>query len=205
MDVQVWNDAGERIFEEPGELVCTQPFPTVPLGFWHDKDNERFLQSYFSQFPGSWCQADFAEESSTIGFRLLGRSDTVLNPGGVRIGTAEIYRQIETIEAVTDSVVIGQPWQDDVRVVLFVVMATGYALTPDMIQTIKHRIRAGATPRHTPSIIVAVDDIPRTISGKIAEKAVLHTVMGKTVCNLDALSNPDALKYFNHRPELEFA
>ena len=196
MDVQVWNASGERCFGERGELVCTQPFPTVPLQFWQDDDAKRFTKSYFSQFPGVWCQSDFAEQFADGSFCIHGRSDTVLNPGGVRIGTAEIYRQVEKIASVLDAIAIGQPWQDDVRVVLFVVMAEGEVLSTEIEQQIRDQIRAGATPRHVPAVIVEVADIPRTLSGKIAEKAVLAAVMGEDVTNKDALANPSALDQF---------
>ena len=202
MDVQVWNEEGQRVFNQRGELVCVRPFPTVPLGFWNDVANKKFISSYFGKYEGVWCQSDFAEEYNNGSFRIHGRSDTVLNPGGVRIGTAEIYRQVAKISSIIDSVVIGQPWQSDTRVVLFVVMRQGQQLTPEVEYLIRDTIKSGATPRHVPAVILEVTDIPRTLNGKIAEKAVLSAVMGETVTNVDALENPEALLLFADIKEL---
>lgn len=202
MDVQVWNEAGQRVFNQRGELVCVRPFPTVPLGFWNDPTDQKFTSSYFGKYEGVWCQSDFAEEYDNGSFRIHGRSDTVLNPGGVRIGTAEIYRQVAKISTIIDSVAIGQPWQGDTRVVLFVVMRQGQQLTPEVEYRIRDTIRSGATPRHVPALILQVTDIPRTLNGKIAEKAVLSAVMGETVTNVDALANPEALLLFADVKEL---
>jgi acetoacetyl-CoA synthetase len=202
MDVQVWNEAGEPVVGEKGELVCVRPFPSCPLGFWNDADGERFRAAYFDRFPGVWAHGDYAEVTPHGGFIIHGRSDAVLNPGGVRIGTAEIYRQVERIPEVLESIVIGQRWGDDVRVVLFVVLREGLALDDALRERIRQMIRANTTPRHVPAKILQVRDIPRTISGKIVELAVRNVVHGEAVANTDALANPEALEEFRDREEL---
>ncbi|WP_095079584.1 acetoacetate--CoA ligase [Pseudomonas sp. Irchel s3h17] len=202
MAIEVWNDAGQRVIGEKGELVCTRHFPAMPIGFWHDPQQERLRASYFSQFPGVWAQGDYAEELAHGGWLIHGRSDAVLNPGGVRIGTAEIYRQVEKVHQVLDCVAIGQQWQDDVRVVLFVRLRDGVELDEALQQQIRQVIRANTTPRHVPAKILRVDDIPRTISGKVVELAVKNVVHGQPVKNTDALANPEALEQFRDRPEL---
>ncbi|UQS16108.1 acetoacetate--CoA ligase [Pseudomonas sp. HS6] len=203
MAVEVWNDAGQPVIGEKGELVCTRPFPAMPIGLWNDFDGEKLRKSYFSQFPGVWAQGDYAEQLPHGGILIHGRSDAVLNPGGVRIGTAEIYRQVEKIPEVLDSVAIGQRWQDDVRVVLFVRLKEGVALNEALQQQIRQVIRANTTPRHVPAKIVTVTDIPRTISGKVVELAVRNVVHGEPVKNTDALANPEALEQFKGRQELK--
>ena len=202
MAVEVWNDAGERMLGEKGELVCTRPFPSCPLGFWNDRSGSRFREAYFGRWPGVWAHGDYAEETAHGGFVIHGRSDAVLNPGGVRIGTAEIYRQVERIDEVLESVVIGQRWEDDVRVVLFVVLRDGVTLDEALAGRIRGTIREHATPRHVPAKILAVDDIPRTRSGKIVELAVRRVVHGEAVEHTDALANPEALAAFADREEL---
>jgi acetoacetyl-CoA synthetase len=202
MAVQVWNPAGEAVVGEKGELVCTRHFPAMPIGLWNDPHQEKLRASYFSQFPGVWAQGDYAEELPHGGFLIHGRSDAVLNPGGVRIGTAEIYRQVEKVEEVLDSVAIGQQWLNDVRVVLFVRLREGVALDDALEQKIRQVIRANTTPRHVPAKILAVSDIPRTISGKVVELAVRNVVHGEPVKNTDALANPEALEQFRGRVEL---
>ncbi len=196
MAVEIWNESGERVVEELGELVCTQPFPTVPLHFWNDPDGTQFESAYFDKFPGIWCHGDLALETRHGGYQIVGRSDAVLNPGGVRIGTAEIYRQVEQLDAVLEAVAVAQQWDGDVRVVLFVVLREGLALTESLTHEIKTRIRAGATPRHVPQVVVAVADIPRTRSGKITELAVRDVIQGRDVKNVEALANPEALDHF---------
>jgi acetoacetyl-CoA synthetase len=196
MAVEVWNDDGERVTGELGELVCTQPFPTVPLRFWNDSEGTAFEAAYFRKFPGIWCHGDLTLETRHGGYMILGRSDAVLNPGGVRIGTAEIYRQVEQLDAVLEAVAVGQEWDGDVRVVLFVVLRDGLSLTDALTYEIKTRIRAGATPRHVPQVVVAVGDIPRTRSGKITELAVRDVIHGREVKNVEALANPEALECF---------
>jgi acetoacetyl-CoA synthetase len=196
MDVQIWSNEGKQVFDEQGELVCCSPFPTVPLGFWGDDSGERVHKAYFSEFEGVWCQSDFSVQYAHGGIRILGRSDSVLNPGGVRIGTAEIYRQVDTVLGVMDSVVVGLPFNDDVQIILFVVMAETEALTTEVEETLRFAIRDGATPRHVPKLIINAPDIPRTLSGKVAEKAVLNTLQGEVVTNSDALANAESLRFF---------
>jgi acetoacetyl-CoA synthetase len=174
----------------------------MPVGFWNDPANERFLDAYFSRFPNVWAQGDFAEITSHQGVIIHGRSDAILNPGGVRIGTAEIYRQVQKVEEVIDSLCIGQDWEDDVRVVLFVVLRDGVVLDDLLQAKIRRVIRAETTPRHVPAKIIAVADIPRTISGKIVELAVRNIVHGVEVKNKEALANPEALALFANLPEL---
>ncbi|MGF6113176.1 acetoacetate--CoA ligase [Pseudomonas frederiksbergensis] len=203
MAVEVWNDEGRPVICEKGELVCTRHFPAMPVGLWHDPDGEKLRKSYFSLFPGVWAQGDYAEQLHHGAMMIHGRSDAVLNPGGVRIGTAEIYRQVEKVPQVLDSVAIGQQWQDDVRVVLFVRLKDGVTLDETLQQQIRQVIRANTTPRHVPAKIVAVTDIPRTISGKVVELAVRNVVHGQAVKNTDALANPEALEQFRDRPELK--
>ena len=202
MAVEVWNAQRQPLLGEKGELVCTRHFPSMPLNFWNDSDGRRYHEAYFSQFPGVWAQGDFAEQRTTGGLVIHGRSDAVLNPGGVRIGTAEIYRQVEKIEEVLDSVAIGQDWQDDVRVVLFVRLRDGLQLDEPLRQRIRQVIRQYTTPRHVPAVIAQVSDIPRTLSGKLVELAIRNVVHGLPVNNTDALANPEALEQFRDRTEL---
>ncbi len=196
MAVDIWNDAGAPVVGEKGELVCTRAFPSCPIGFWNDPGNRKFTDAYFSRWPGIWAQGDYGEITPHGGIVIHGRSDAVLNPGGVRIGTAEIYRQVEKIPAVLESVCIGQDWDDDVRVVLFVVLRPGLALDDALRDQIRATIRANTTPRHVPARIVQVADIPRTRSGKIAELAVRQIVHDLPVKNTEALANPEALDLY---------
>jgi len=200
--VEVWNEAGEPVVEEKGELVCVKPFPCMPVAFWNDPDGSRYRAAYFERFPGVWCHGDYVELTRHGGVIVYGRSDATLNPGGVRIGTAEIYRQVEQLPEVLESIVIGQDWEDDVRVVLFVRLAEGAALDEALVKRIKTTIRQGASPRHVPAKILAVADIPRTKSGKIVELAVRDVVHGRAVKNQEALANPEALELFRGRVEL---
>ena len=202
MAVEIFDDEGRPVLGEQGELVCTRPFPSAPVGFWGDVHDARYRAAYFERYPGVWAHGDFAEETESGGFVIHGRSDAVLNPGGVRIGTAEIYRQVEKLAPVLESIAIGQRWQDDVRVVLFVVLREGVELTDALRDEIRSVIRSNTTPRHVPAKIVQVPEIPRTRSGKIVELAVRDVVHGKTVTNTDALANPGALEYFRDLPEL---
>ncbi|KEA63983.1 Acetoacetyl-CoA synthetase [Marinobacterium lacunae] len=202
MAVDIFDDEGHSQVEQKGELVCTQPFPSMPIKFWNDADGKRFHDAYFAQFDNIWAHGDYGEITVHGGVIIHGRSDAVLNPGGVRIGTAEIYRQVEKVEEVLESLCIGQPWQDDVRVVLFVRLREGITLDDALIKRIKDTIRANTTPRHVPAVVVQVADIPRTISGKIVELAVRQVVMGENVKNKDALANPEALELFRDLPEL---
>ncbi|MDM8351174.1 acetoacetate--CoA ligase [Pseudomonas sp. sp1636] len=203
MDVQVWNQAGQRVIGQKGELVCTQHFPSMPVGFWNDPADEKFRAAYFDTFPGVWAHGDYAEESVHGGLVIHGRSDAVLNPGGVRIGTAEIYRQVDKIEEVLESIAIGQDWNDDVRVVLFVRLREGVTLDEALQARIRQAIHSNTSSRHVPAKIIAVADIPRTISGKIVELAVRNVVHGRPVKNTDALANPEALELYKNLPELQ--
>jgi len=203
MRVEVFDPAGQPIQGRPGELVCTRAFPSMPLGFWNDPTGKRFLAAYFTRFPGVWTHGDWVELTASNGIVVYGRSDATLNPGGVRIGTAEIYRQVETIPEVVEALVIGQDWQGDVRVVLFVRLRAGLRLAPDLIERIKARIRTNTTPRHVPAKVIEVGDIPRTRSGKIVELAVRDVVHGRPVGNREALANPEALAQYAARAELQ--
>ncbi|MFP4126961.1 MAG: acetoacetate--CoA ligase [Alphaproteobacteria bacterium] len=202
MAVDVWNERGEPVVGEKGELVCTKPFPVMPVSFWNDPEGTRYHNAYFARFPGVWCHGDFAEITASGGIVIHGRSDAVLNPGGVRIGTAEIYRQVEQIAEVMEAICVGQEWQGDVRVVLFVRLKDGVELDDDLAQRIKRKIRDETTPRHVPSRVVQVTDIPRTLSGKIVELAVRDIIHGREIKNTEALANPEALDQYRDRPEL---
>jgi acetoacetyl-CoA synthetase len=203
--VEVFDDEGRSLTGEKGELVCTRPFPAMPLGFWNDPDGARYRAAYFEKYPNVWRHGDWCEITAHGGMIIYGRSDAVLNPGGVRIGTAEIYRQVESLDEVVESIVIGQDWEGDVRVVLFVKLREGEALSEDLINRIKRRIRDNATPRHVPDVVLQVADIPRTKSGKIVELAVRDVVHGRPIKNIEALANPEALQYFRDRTELASA
>ena len=202
MAVEVWNDDGKPVVGEKGELVCVKPFPCMPIGFYNDPGDAKYRAAYFDSYPNIWCHGDYVELTPHGGMIIYGRSDATLNPGGVRIGTAEIYRQVEKIDEVIESLVIGQDWQNDVRVVLFVRLREGIALTKDIVDRVKRQVREGATPRHVPALILQVLDIPRTKSGKIVELAVRNVVMGRPIKNVEALANPEALEHFRGRPEL---
>jgi acetoacetyl-CoA synthetase len=203
MKVEVFDEAGRAVREEKGELVCTAPFPSMPIGFWNDPDGSKYRAAYFERFPGVWCHGDYVELTGHDGVIIYGRSDAVLNPGGVRIGTAEIYRQVEKLEEVVESLVIGQDWENDVRIVLFVRLREGITLDQGLAARIKETIRANATPRHVPAKIIQVGDIPRTKSGKIVELAVRNLVHGRPVRNLDALANPEAMEQYRDLPDLK--
>jgi len=204
MAVDIVDDRGNSLpAGEKGELVCRRSFPSMPVGFWNDEDGSRYRKAYFERFPGLWHHGDYAMRTARDGFVILGRSDAVLNPGGVRIGTAEIYRQVETLPEVLESLCIGQDWQGDVRVVLFIRLREGVVLDESLRQSIREVIRTNTSPRHVPARIIAVPEIPRTISGKIVELAVRNIVHGLPVTNTDALANPGALEYFKNLPELQ--
>ena len=203
MAVDVVDEQGKRAaVGEKGELVCTRPFTSMPVGFWNDPDGAKYRAAYFERFPDVWCHGDFAEKTAHGGFIIHGRSDATLNPGGVRIGTAEIYRQVEKLPEVLESIVIGQEWEGDVRVVLFVKLQENLTLDDAFTKRIKETIRANTTPRHVPDKVLQVADIPRTKSGKIVELAVREVVHGRAVKNSEALANPEALEYFRNRAEL---
>ncbi len=203
MAVEVWNDAGQPVQGEKGELVCTRPFPSMPIYFWNDPDGSRYRRAYFERFPNVWCHGDYVELTASDGIIIYGRSDAVLNPGGVRIGTAEIYRQVEQLDEVLESLVIGQNWDNDVRVVLFVQLRDDLSLDDDLIRKIKHQIRQNTTPRHVPAKVIHVADIPRTKSGKIVELAVRDVVHGRPIKNQEALANPEALEHYRDLEELQ--
>jgi len=204
--VEVWNEAGEPVVGEKGELVCTKPLPSMPLGFWNDKGGEKYRGAYYERFPNVWTHGDWSELTERGTMVVYGRSDATLNPGGVRIGTAEIYRQVEKIDEVEESVAIGQLWPPakptDTRVVLFVRLRPGFALEEKLIEKIKARIRENTTPRHVPAKVIQVTDIPRTKNGKVVELAVRSVVHGMKVANTDALANPEALELFRDLPAL---
>lgn len=203
MAVDVWDEDGKSITGEKGELVCTKPFPAMPIGFWNDPEGAKYHAAYFSRFDNVWTHGDFAEWTPHRGIVIHGRSDATLNPGGVRIGTAEIYNQVEQMDEVLEAICIGQDWEDDVRVVLFVRLADGVALDDDLQARIRSKIRTGASPRHVPARIIAVTDIPRTKSGKIVELAVRDVVHGREIKNQEALANPEALVLFANLEELK--
>ncbi len=200
--VDVFDAEGRGVRGEPGELVCTRPFPCMPVGFWNDPDGSRYHAAYFERFPGVWTHGDWTTLTPEGGLVIEGRSDAVLNPGGVRIGTAEIYRQVERLPQIQESICVGQRWEDDVRVLLFVVLRDGALLDDALRQRIRTRLRDHASPRHVPAKILQVTDIPRTRSGKISELAVRDTVEGRPVANTEALLNPEALAQYRDRPEL---
>jgi acetoacetyl-CoA synthetase len=206
LDVQVFDDAGRPLVGEKGELVCARPFPSMPVQFWNDPDGAKYRAAYFERFDNVWCHGDWMELTPHGSCVIYGRSDAVLNPGGVRIGTAEIYRQVERLDEVVESLVIGQDWPpqqpSDVRVVLFVRLRDGLVLDDALVKRIKDTIRTQTTPRHVPAKVLQVADIPRTKSGKIVELAVRHVVHGRPVKNQEALANPEALQLYAGLPEL---
>jgi len=203
MSVEVYDEQGRPVRDKEGELVCTRPFPSMPVAFWDDPDGAKYQNAYFGHFPGVWRHGDWARITPHDGLVILGRSDATLNPGGVRIGTAEIYRQVEQLPEVVESLVVGQEWEADVRIVLFVRLRDGFGLDEDLISRIKSRIRQHASPHHVPRKVIQVADIPRTISGKITELAVRDMIHGRPVTNRDALANPEALEQFRNLPELQ--
>ena len=203
MSVEVYDDDARPVYDEKGEMVCNRPFPSMPIYFWDDEDGARYRSAYFERFPNVWCQGDFVSRSEREGWVIYGRSDATLNPGGVRIGTAEIYRQVEQFDEVVEGIVIGQEWDNDTRVVLFVILRDGLTLGDDLVDRIRKRVRQNCTPRHVPAKVVQVTDIPRTKSGKITELAVRDVVHGRPVKNVEALANPQALEFFNDREELK--
>ena len=202
LDVDVLSDKGKSIKNSKGELVCKNPFPSMPLKFWNDKNDIKFKSAYFNRFKNIWHHGDYAEIKNSGGYIIHGRSDTTLNPGGVRLGTAEIYSEVEKFKEIKESIVVGQSWDNDVRIVLFIVMSKNYSLTPELINKIKLQIKKNISPRHVPSKIIVVKDIPRTKSGKIVELAVKSKIEGSQIKNIEALANPEALEQFNNLKEL---
>ena len=203
MDVQVFDDEGKSITEQEGELVCTKPFPSMPLKFWNDDNNQKYRSTYFEMYPNVWRHGDNARITNNGGLIISGRSDATLKPGGVRIGTAEIYRQVETVEEIQDCLVIGQEWDNDVRIILFVKLNEGVEFNEALIQKVRNVIRNNASPRHIPAKIIPVADIPYTVNGKKVELAVRNIIHGKPVQNIDALANPDALELYKNLKELQ--
>ena len=203
MAVDVFDGEGNSLLEEAGDLVCTKPFPSMPIGFWDDEDGSKYKAAYFEDYPNVWCHGDWVELTARAGMVIYGRSDATLNPGGVRIGTAEIYRQVEQFDEVIEGLCIGQIWDGDTRVILFVVMRKGHTLDIDLQDAIRKRIRQNCTGRHVPEKIIAVPDIPRTKSGKITELAVRDIIEGRSIKNTEALANAGALKFFENLSELQ--
>ncbi len=203
MAVKVLDEKQHSLIAAPGELACDQAFPSMPVYFWQDKDHSKYKSAYFNKYDQIWCHSDRAEITPQGGMIIYGRSDTTLNPGGVRIGTAEIYRQVESLPEITESIVVGQEWEGDTRVVLFIVMQPGHQLSDELQRKIRQTIRTNTTPRHVPAKIIEVAEIPKTISGKIVEIAVRDVIHGKTVANTDALANPDALTLYKNLADLQ--
>ena len=204
MDVDILNDYGKSIKNKKGELVCKNAFPSIPLKFWKDKNNLKFKEAYFNKFKNIWHHGDYAEVKNSGGFIIYGRSDTTLNPGGVRLGTAEIYSEVEKFKEIKESIVIGQSWDNDIRIILFVIMNQKFKLNNKLISEIKTQIKKNASPRHVPSKILNVKDIPRTKNGKIVELAVKNIIEGNEVKNKEALANPEVLNEFRNRNELKY-
>ena len=204
LDVDVLSDKGKSLKNRKGELVCKNPFPSMPLKFWNDKNDIKFKSAYFNRFKNIWHHGDYAEIKNSGGYIIHGRSDTTLNPGGVRLGTAEIYSEVEKFKEIKESIVVGQSWDNDVRIVLFIVMSKNYSLTAELINKIKLQIKKNASPRHVPSKIIVVKDIPRTKSGKIVELAVKSKIEGSQIKNIEALANPEALEQYSNLKELSF-
>ena len=202
MDVDIFNEKGFSIKNTKGELVCKKPFPSMPIKFWNDEGDKKYKAAYFEKYKNIWHHGDFAKVTNNGGFMIFGRSDTTLNPGGVRLGTAEIYNEVEKFEEVQESIVIGQSWKNDIRIILFVVLNEGYNLTDEIKSKIKKAIRTNASPRHVPSKIISVLEIPKTKNGKLVELAVKQSVEGEVIKNLEALANPDSLKQFKNIKEL---
>ena len=200
--VEIFNSEGRPVREEKGELVCSAPFPAMPIGFWNDPEDRKYHAAYFQKFPGVWHHGDFAELTSHEGYILYGRSDAVLNPGGTRIGTAEIYHQVEQLDEVVESIAIGQHYRDDTRIVLFVKLREGLVLDAPLVARIRSQILSNTTSHHVPAKVLQVTDIPRTRNGKITELAVRDAVEGCIIKNLEALANPEALEQFRNHPEL---
>ena len=204
MDVRVFNEKGKSVLNKKGELVCVNPFPSMPLKFWNDKNNKKFENAYFNKFKNIWYHGDYAKITNKNGFIISGRSDTTLNPGGVRLGTAEIYSEIERFDEIKESLVVGQSWDNDIRIILFVILNLKFKLTEDLITRMKLQIRKNASPRHVPNKIIQVNDIPRTKSGKIVELAVKNIIEGNKIKNKEALANPQALNEFINIKELKY-
>jgi len=203
MAVEIFDEAGRPLLGERGELVCTAPFPSMPVGFWNDPQGAKYHAAYFERFPGVWHHGDYAAITAHDGVVIYGRSDAVLNPGGVRIGTAEIYSAVESLPQIAEALAVGQEWHGDVRILLFVRLQPGVVLDEALKRQLRTTIRTNTTARHVPAKIIAVPDIPRTLSGKITELAVRNVIHGLPVKNVDALANPAALEHFRDLPDLQ--
>ena len=203
LNVDILNEKGKSIKNSRGELVCKNPFPSMPIKFWNDKKNEKFKKAYFNRYSNIWHHGDYAKINKNGGIIIYGRSDTTLNPGGVRLGTAEIYSEIEKFDEIKESIVVGQAWDNDVRIVLFIVLNQNYKLDQNLIMKIKKQIRTNASPRHVPDKIISVYDVPRTKNGKLVELAVKNTIEGNKIKNKEALLNPEVLEQFKNLKELK--
>tara|TARA_B100001121_G_scaffold271493_1_gene257446 strand:- start:64 stop:1065 length:1002 start_codon:yes stop_codon:yes gene_type:complete len=204
MDVRVFNEKGKSIFNQKGELVCVNPFPSMPLKFWNDHKDAKFKKAYFNKYRNIWHHGDYALITNNNGLIISGRSDTTLNPGGVRLGTAEIYSEVERFKEIKESLVVGQAWDNDVRIILFVILNTKYQFDDNLLKKLKLQIKKNASPRHVPRKIIQVNDIPRTKSGKIVELAVKNIIEGNTIKNKEALANPESLNQFKDIKELQY-
>ena len=204
MNTDVFSDKGKSLINKKGELVCKSPFPSMPIYFWNDKNNKKYKSAYFKRFKNVWHHGDYAERKHNGGYIIYGRSDTTLNPGGVRLGTAEIYSEVEKFREIKESIVVGQSWDNDIRIILFILISKNSSLTASLISKIKKKIRENASPRHVPHKILVVNDIPRTKSGKIVELAVKNTIEGNKIKNIEALANPEALEQFKNIKELTY-
>ena len=202
MDVDIFDEKGISLHDTKGELVCKKPFPSMPVKFWNDKGNKKYKAAYFEKYENVWHHGDFAKITNNNGFIIFGRSDTTLNPGGVRLGTAEIYNEVEKFKEIQESIAIGQAWKNDIRIILFVVINKGYNLNEEVKNKIKSAIRTNASPRHVPSKIIPILEIPKTKNGKLVELAVKQTIEGGVIKNLEALANPDSLEQFKNIKEL---
>jgi acetoacetyl-CoA synthetase len=202
LDVDIFNEEGTPIQNTKGELVCKKPFPSMPVKFWNDNEDKKYKSAYFEKYKNVWHHGDFAKITNNDGFIIFGRSDATLNPGGVRLGTAEIYSVVEKFEEIQESIVIGQSWKNDIRVILFVVLNRGYNLNDDIKEKIKKAIKINTSPRHVPSKIISILEIPKTKNGKLVELAVKQSIEGDKIKNLEALANPDSLKQFKNIKEL---
>ena len=203
MDVDIFSDKGKSILNKKGELVCKSPFPSMPNKFWNDPKGKKYKSAYFLKFKNIWHHGDYAERKKNGGYIIYGRSDATLNPGGVRLGTAEIYSVIEKFKEIKESIVVGQAWDNDIRIILFVVLNKSYSLDKNLLDKLKKNIRYEASPRHVPAKILQVSDIPRTKNGKIVELAVKSIIEGNKIKNIQALANPKILREYNNFKELE--
>jgi acetoacetyl-CoA synthetase len=204
LDVDIFDRKGSSIKNSRGELVCKNPFPSMPLKFWNDRNDFKFKKAYFNKYPNVWHHGDYAEIKKKGGFIIYGRSDTTLNPGGVRLGTAEIYSEVDKFEEIKESIVVGQAWDNDIRIILFIILNQDFKLNDQLLQKIKIQIRKNASPRHVPSKVIVVSDIPRTKNGKIVELAVKNIIEGNEIKNKEALANPEVLEQYKNLKELNY-